>query len=355
MIISDLEELRRCFPSHALQSIDPLMGTIDNSEHDFLQEKLGVPLYNKLCEHYKNSVHPLEEDAATSYYNRLLLMSQRAVVFDTFGRCIGAHIISINNAGVNISTADGYQKVDKEIITEFKNTCTKEAHSAINRLLATLEEWVQYVAVSESPDAQLQEIVNLWRKSRYYYLCAELILPSARVLQEYLNIYDSREKFIQMLPDIRYIQEEMLVPAIGEDLTDVLVAESQKRVSPVVIQSQQTEPTEPTTPNTPTPPTKYLSRTIHAARKFMAAALEERTEILRTNANRRAKAHDEQVRLLQSLKEYIASHQSDFLTLNETAMKGSPLYVAPDDNTCCCTDFENNKKGNSIFVTPPLY
>lgn len=341
MLINSLQELRLFFPSHALQSIDPVAGFIDNSEHDFLQDKLGTPLYNDLCKYYATASPSLVEveDENTSYKNRLLLMAQRVVAFDAFSRAIGVHAVSISNAGVNISVADDYVKPDKEAIDAYKQTCIKEAHSAVNRLLATLEEWTQYAAASEEPDKELTAIVSLWGQSRFFYLAAELLIPSAKVLQEYLNIYDSREKFIQLLPDLRYIQEEMLTPAIGEELTDYLVSQSQQI---------------PATVSEASPEDKLIIRTIHSVRKFMAAALEERTEILRTSNNRRAKAHDEQVRLLQSLKEHIARHQDDFLSLSEDAMKASPLYIDPEDTRDPYPLFENNQCGNAIFVTPPL-
>lgn len=337
MLIKTLQELRLAFPAHALQSMDPIMGFIDNSEHDFLQDKLGTPLYNNLCEWYETAMPSHVETANTSYKNRLLLMAQRVVAFDAFSRAIGVHAISISNAGVNVSIADDYVKPDKEAIETFKATCIKEAHSALNRLLATLEEWTQYATVAEEPDAELTAIVKLWRQSRFFYLAAELLIPSAKVLQEYLNIYDSREKFILMLPDIRYIQEEMLIPGIGEALTDFLVAKSQEM--PADKNAEES---------------KVIARLLHATRKFMAAALEERTMVLRTSDNRRAKAHDEQVRLLQALKEYIVSHQEKLLKLDEEAMKDSPLYYEPETGPTPCTGFENNQRGNAIFVTPPL-
>lgn len=338
MLIKSLQELRLFFPSHAMQSIDPLVGFFDNSEHEFLQDKLGTPLYNDLCQYYATSSPSLIEDENTSYMNRLLLMAQRVVAFDAFSRAIGVHAVSISNAGVNISVADDYVKPDKEAIDTYKQTCVKEAHSAVNRLLATLEEWTQYAAEKED-DEDLNNIVSKWRQSRFFYLAADLLIPSAKVLQEYLNIYDSREKFIQLLPDLRYIQEEMLIPAIGEDLTDYLVFQSQQ---------------SPATVSEASPEDKLIIRTIHSVRKFIAPALEERTEILRTSNNRRAKAHDEQVRLLQSLKEYIARHQEDFLKIAEDAMKASPLYIDPNDTSDPYPLFENNKCGNAIFVTPPL-
>ena len=44
MIITTIQELRLASPAHALDSIDGLVGFIDNSEHDFLEDKLGTHL-----------------------------------------------------------------------------------------------------------------------------------------------------------------------------------------------------------------------------------------------------------------------------------------------------------------------
>ena len=68
------------------------------------------------------------------------------------------------------------------------------------------------VAVNRVETEELYEIVKFWRSSRFFYLAAQLLIPSATVLQEYLNIYDSREKFIQMLPYIFRIGIVYLYP-----------------------------------------------------------------------------------------------------------------------------------------------
>ena len=57
---------------------------------------------------------------------------------------------------------------------------------------------------------------------------------------------------------------------------------------------------------------------------------------------------------MQSLKEYIVHHQDGFIALAESAMEESPLYIAPDEDRQPSTGFKNNRKGNAIFVTPPL-
>ena len=335
MLITNIQEFRLLFPAHAIDSIDPFLGVLDNSEHDFLMEKLGTPLYNALCDWYDKNYPDGIETQKTSYFNRLLLLSQRAVAYDAMSRAIGQHIISINNAGVNIPTADDYGKVDLEAVKTFKQSCVKEAHAAINRLLQTLEEWCKQFSVfsgstaassssssdsSDYPDdsdpsdsSELETIVTLWRKSRFYYLAATLLIPSATVLQAYWNIYDSREKFIQMLPDLRYIQEEIIAPAIGEEFCEAMVDFGFALTD------------EPTRPN-------VITRTIHKLRKVMSVMTEHRTLVINTDKLRRQTAHDEAVRLLQSAIEYIQNHHEDFAADEAiyAALQKSPIYIAPE-------------------------
>ena len=66
MIITTTEELRLCFPAHAYDSIDSLVGVIDNSEHDFMQDKLGTPMYNALCDWYDEN--PIDRSSVNARY-----------------------------------------------------------------------------------------------------------------------------------------------------------------------------------------------------------------------------------------------------------------------------------------------
>ena len=331
MLITNTQELRLYLPSHAFDSIDGLVGFIDNSEHDFLLQPLGQPLYDKLCDWYDQNKLAIStvEDKDTPYYNRLLLMAQRCVAFDAMGRMVGAQGISMNNSGINMSVANDYPKADRESINDAKSTYQKEAHTALNRLLYTLEQWTALAAVPDgsaavSDDssqssgaggtpAELQEICTLWNSSRYFYLAGNMLIPSAVVLQEYLNIYDNREKFIQMLPDFRFIQEEVLAPAIGEDFVDWII--------PQVVSGKLNDD-QPT----------VMSRLLRKLRKIDTCYLEGRTTVIKVDKQRKIDAHDEGVRLLGQFCEYCRQHQPDILTAlgdQADAYRNSPLYIAP--------------------------
>lgn len=315
MIITTIEELRLQSPAHALDSIDGMVGFIDNSEHEFLAEKLGQPLYDELCRWY--DANPITrstvEDYMTGYWNRLLLVCQRCVAFDALGRAAGMQVVSVNNSGINQMTADDYKTADKDSVDTYRQTCVKEAHSALNRLLTMLEEWTKEAAsvVDGSPiDEELQAITEKWKASRYYYRSTASLIPTALCLQDYLNIYDNREKFIQMLPDLLFIQEEQVAPAIGEDFLQWLIAQSlTEEVSPLV------------------------SRIIHRLRKVMAALLVGRTAVIKYQKDQKIQAHDDGVRMLDVACTYIRNQQPAILEAlgpdHADIFKSSPLYVEP--------------------------
>ena len=366
MIITTIQELRFCFPTHAIDHIEAYTGFIDNSEHEFLLNPLGQPLYDKLCEWYAENAETCShvDGKDIGYYNRLLIMAQRCVAFDAMSRSIDQQSVSMNNAGINMSMADDYKPADGDAVGRAKNSYIKEAHSSLNRLLYTLEQWMAICPAAEDVEPETEELFEIckfWRSSRYFYLSAQLLIPSAVVLQEYLNIYDSREKFIQMLPDLHFIQEEQIAPAIGEDFTEVLgemqISGGTKRDATAAYASKPQSLADDAVID------PLIRRILHKLRKIMATLLECRTTVIKVDKQRKIEAHDEGVRLLAAFSEYCRQHQNDILTaLGEKAdaYRNSPLYIepepepvpAPSGSTDQCSDFNNPNM--ALHVTMPL-
>ena len=393
MIITTPEELRLCFPSHAIDSIDAFVGYIDNSEHEFLLQPLGQPLYDKLCEWYDEHKPQMTtvDDQQASYYNKLLLICQRCVAFDAMSRAIDPQAISINGAGINFASAEDYKTADRDSINAAKQSYQKEAHSALNRLLYTLEQWTALCPAEEDVTAEteeLYEICKFWRSSRYFYLAAQLLIPSATVLQEYLNIYDSREKFIQMLPDLHFIQEEQIAPSIGEDFCETLVGMQLKGGTKRDATAAMSSTPQSLADDATIPP--VVRRLLHKLRKIEATLLEGRTKVIKVDKDRRVAAHDEGVRLIgQFTSEYCPQHQDDILlalglpssvlqamkngTISPDDLQAdypvaytyikSPLFVAPVVPTadaapagCSCVSQQEylNSDDMALHVTMPL-
>ena len=391
MIITNIQELRLASPAHALDSMDGLLGFIDNSEHDFLEDKLGTPLYNALCQWYDENpmTRSTVSDYQTGYWNRLLLIAQRVVAFDALGRAIGMQAISVNNSGINQMIADDYPAPDKngKTIDLYIQTCNKEAHAALNQMLRLLEQWCKEPAepdgkptgvvaeptgvvagdaaatvteasalspqTSDIEDSERSEIVTLWKESRYYYLAAQLLIPSCETLQAYLNIYDSREKFIQLLPDLKFIQEEQIATSVGEDLMKAIV-------------DYQTDGKLPE--DAPAGLAALFSTVLHRLRKVVVALLAGRSLVLKYTKEQKVQFHDDGVRMFETAINYLRAHQQDF---PEDMVKNAPWYVAPASASVgtageapatvapatvppCAGGFVKEQSSGAALWTPPL-
>ena len=373
MIITTISELRLVSPSHAFDTIDGLVGFIDNSEHGFLEDKLGTPLYDALCQWYDQNpvTRSSIADYQTGYWNRLLLMAQRVVGFDALGRSAGMQGVSVNNAGINMGIADDYPKAPKESIDDYRKTCFTEALKSCDLMLAELERWTTEAATSAtttddgtatvpdgspsgetssiSPqpsaiDPERSEIVSLWRQSRYFYLAASMLIPSAVVLQQYLDFDESREKFIRMLPDLRFIQEEIIANSIGEDYLDHLIDVSVNTAGDA----------QPITTKSP-----VELRIIHQLRRVIVAWLISRTKVLKYDKEAKLQAHDDGVRKMQDACDFIRRHQNLILQALDVA-KDFPATAAaelsPQDRDQLEEDvLQGCLEAEAPFTTSPLF
>lgn len=351
MILSTTKELRFHIPSNAIDEISSLQGILDNSEKDFLRDKLGDSLYNRLCEYYQ-TVSPDDFYMAVSNgehtqqpWMQLLLMAQRMVTYDAMSRFVYTQALSINGTGINVASSDDYGTASKDLLDKGVQGYKREAMVSLNQMLVMLEGWAKDCVKKQASDVQktaesvpntdisvpktdesvqtgeIEEIVKLWQESQYYYLHHDLLIATCADLQHYLDIYESREKFIRLLPDLHFIQDEYISEAIGEPMVQHLLT-------------------------TTDPADKPLLRKV---RRLMVAHLEERTTILTIDKARRAAAHNEAIALRTSV-----------LRLMEMRKAVDAANATPDKPSTSTTDstskgYENNQPNSKIFVSPLLY
>lgn len=345
MILSTTKELRLHIPSNAIDEISSLQGTLDNSEKDFLRDKLGDSLYDQLCEYYQ-SISPDEFYLSVTNgehthqpWQQLLLMAQRMVVYEAMSRFAYTQALSINGTGINVASSEDYGAASKDLLDKGVQGYKREAMVSLNQMLVMLEGWAKKMATpapiadadsTEPPTTEpkdeehktIEEISLLWQESQYYYLHHDLLIATCADLQHYLDIYESREKFIRLLPDLHFIQDEYISEAIGEDTVQRLL-------------------------HTDDPADKPLLRKV---RRLMVAHLEERTTILTIDKARRAAAHNEAIALRTSVLRLMEMRKAVDAANNTPADK-------PSTNTIDSTSkgYENNQPDSKIFVSPLLY
>lgn len=356
MILSTTKELRLHIPSNAIDDISSLQGILDNSEKDFLRDKLGDSLYRQLCEYYQ-TVSPDEFYLAVTNgehthqpWMQLLLMAQRMVTYDAMSRFAYTQALSINGTGINVASSEDYGAASKDLLDKGVQGYKREAMVSLNQMLVMLEGWAKESGKKQASDVQqtaesvqntgnsvpntdegvqtgeIEEIVKLWQESQYYYLHHDLLIATCADLQQYLDIYESREKFIRLLPDLHFIQDEYISEAIGELMVQHLL-------------------------HTTDPADKPLLRKV---RRLMVAHLEERTTILTIDKARRTAAHNEAISLRASVLRLVEMRKAVEKANTENQNTNSDNQ-APSANTNDDKDYENNQPGSKFFVSPLLY
>lgn len=338
MIISTNPELRLHVPSNAVDEVMLLQGILDNSEKDFLKDKLGATLYDKLCEYYQGiSPGTFVSDVMNGTYTadpwaELLLCAQRMVANDSLARYIYQQAISVNSAGVNVTTSNDYDSADSKLIDKGANAFRKEAMVALNNLLVMLEGWAEDDSTTDNAESaetdSKTEIVTLWKQSKYYYLHSDLLIPTCADLQRYIDIYENRDKFIRLLPDLHFVQDEYVTDFVGEELLEELKA-SNDAIDKKII--------------------RKLSR-------MLVARLEERTTVLAIDKQRRSQAHDEAIDLQTSVVSLLAERKAK-KDVEEAEKEGSTDNT---DNLCGYRTnekpgYENNRADSKMFVSPLIF
>lgn len=335
MIISTNRELRMHLPSNAVDDIGSLQGILDNSENDFLRDKLGDALYAALCEQYRN-LSPDDFCLAVANgehvfypWQQLLLYAQRMVAFDAVARFIPQQTLSVNGAGVNVASSEDYGTASEKLIDKGVQGYKREAMLSLNQMLVTLEGWAAAPAAATeasgaatpNPDRADEQntIAELWKQSQYYYLHKDLLIATCAQLQRYIDVYDSRERFIRLLPDLHFIQDEYICDAVGEDTVNRLL----------------------------TAPTDADAVLLRKLRRLMVAHLEERTTVLSIDKARRQKAHDEAIALRASVLRIVQQNKP------ADAPTGGTEPPAPSVDTD--EGYKNNQPGSKIFVSPMLF
>lgn len=318
MIISTLKEFRLYVPSCAFDEFTSFQAQIDSSEQDVLKDKLGDALYGRLCEYYKTlSPDALYDDITSGEYAKepwkvLLLCSQRIVAADAEARSLPKQQLSVNGMGVNVASSNDYDAASDKQVDKAAQSYKADVMRDTNILLCLLEEWAR----TEDAHESAREIAELWKQSRFYYFCSGLIFPSHDVLSHYLHHFDNRFKFICLIPDIRFIQEEYLAEFVGADL----LAETMK---------------DDTRENV----------LLDKLRKLAAAFLTERTSVIAFDKQQRQTAHNDSVLLRESIMRLLKKREEDSRHEPDTA---APVPAEEKG-------YENNQPGSKIFVSPLLY
>lgn len=331
MLLTERREIDIFLPTSVQESAESILTLAADAEETHLLPVLGRPLFDHIDELYQEVA--LNDDwylpqnrKDTPPEQRLIRLCQEVVVYMTLADNAGLFSVSLNDAGLNTPSSQGYEEADEKRIDRFVKDAFKKGHRAIDRLLIFLEE----DARSEEP-----KFAEHWKSSRYFYENHDTLFTTAVEFNRYVNIDESREWFVKLLPDIRFCQDTHLAPQVGYTLTDTLVR-------------SLTQPGEPMTEKD----IRIWSVAIVKLRQALALHVEARNEKLKRKTSRA-----EADLSLERAKDYIRNHQSTF----GMAMEDSPLYDktlmgdAVEENTLTerpkpVLNYDPDAEGNAVHT-----
>lgn len=219
MFFRYISEIKSIIPTSKWDKLDILLGLLEEEEDNNLRPILGDPLFDRLASDYGELVRISEfwygSDGDKDKI-RILRTCQKVALYMVLSRNSGLLSVSFNaGGGINAMNADGYDTPNNDLVKRFERDAWGKANRSIDTLLRLLER-----------DAQQIEPLyrDLWMHSRYFYFQGNMLFTTATEFQRYLNIEESRARFISLIPEILYAQSVYIQPRIGQPLLDYLIA-----------------------------------------------------------------------------------------------------------------------------------
>lgn len=224
MLFNDISEINAILPTSKWKSMERLIPMMEDEQSTLLEPILGTDLMQSLEDQYAKiaenglqslaSMIPSDMSPEDRRTVRLLRTCQSVILFGMLAHNRAALSTSFNaGGGFNRMSAEDYDQADDKALEKLDREFYGNLHRKIDLLLRQLE------MDSEQGFNQWSE---LWKKSQYFYLKSDLIFTRADIMQEFMDIKESREKFISLVPDIRYVQltyiESRIQPALFRNL-----------------------------------------------------------------------------------------------------------------------------------------
>lgn len=227
MLLTTDDEIRSLMPTSKWNDVDMLLSCVEEEEQNVVLNLLGDELMDKFAEEYERmkeeygGITPdiLRADMLTDKRDKLTVrairLCQKVQLFLALAHNAGLLSVQLNSGGgLNQATAEYYDKADDKSVERFVKDAYMKAHRSADELLTLLER------DARTPESYWAE---LWKKSRYYYEQSDMLLTTAMQMQYYLNIGGSRARFIELLPDQKFVQQHYVEPRIGHELTEAFI------------------------------------------------------------------------------------------------------------------------------------
>jgi len=197
MIIKDIATLKEYISVNNSLTHDNIKSYLRSAEREFLKPLIG-----------KDQLAIFDDPVSDPIVLEALVLAQEAIANLGFYLYLPIGAVQITDSGVHVvdgtSSSPATDKQFKELQRSFKSA----GHKALDELLEFMED----NAAKFGP----------WVGSDSYSVFKDLLVNKTSIFNKYYYIFNSRQTFIAMKPNIKSVEDQFIVAPIGKELLKAL-------------------------------------------------------------------------------------------------------------------------------------
>lgn len=197
MIIKDIATLKKYISVNGSLTYDNIKSYIRSAEREFLRPLIG-----------KDQLAVFDADVTDPIVLEALGLAQEAISNLGFYLYLPIGAVQITDAGVHVVDGNNSSPATDKQFKELQRSFKSAGHKALDELLEFMED----NALKFGP----------WVDSDSYSVFKDLLVNKTSTFNKYYYIFNSRQTFIAMKPNIKSVEDQFILAAIGKELLKVL-------------------------------------------------------------------------------------------------------------------------------------
>lgn len=194
-----LGKLQKHVPVSSVFNIDKIEEKVKKAERKLMHKYLSETAYEAFL-------------TDPSYPPNLVTMIENAVYCYAFYLHLPYMKVRLSNSGASQTKTNAEGPASPEDVEDLRTACLNDAYEAVEDILVYLEENKNF-----SPYA-------IWKNSSAYTVFNQFFITTTTQFQQYCNINNSRRLFVSIVPQIQFVEDNMLRPSLTDSLFEKLKA-----------------------------------------------------------------------------------------------------------------------------------
>ncbi|MFV9552083.1 DUF6712 family protein [Algibacter sp. PT7-4] len=197
MIIKDTETLRKYLSVNGSVEIENIKPYLKKAERSFLKPLIGTAQIQVFC---KTQTDPIIIQAQE--------LAQEAIANFAYYIYLPIGAVQITDNGIHVVDNENTKTASDKQFKELQRSFKKSGHEALDELLEVME--------------QSADKFSEWFNSSNHTIYKELLVNTTTIFNKWFYIFNSRQTFVALKPNIQISEDRFIKPLINPELLNAL-------------------------------------------------------------------------------------------------------------------------------------